>query len=137
MTRRLVTDGRAVTAQTELDPAATLPGSGITLTDVWLSAAGAPLGDPVEGELQIEAPPGGTLFRIIRFPAGGAGEPLWHQTETLDYIVIVEGTATLLTEDGEAEVGPGQTAVVRGLRHAWVNRGAVDCVMACVSVSAR
>jgi mannose-6-phosphate isomerase-like protein (cupin superfamily) len=86
---------------------------------------------PVEGE---------TSFKIVRVPGkaerspGGfdvqmpedlakhfdADDPGMHTTDTIDYVVILGGSAELELDDGRKErVQPGDCVVQRGTRHAW------------------
>jgi hypothetical protein len=137
-----------------------LPGTTFELTDVWTTSSWPP--DPTrdadvdDTELQIAPPANGTLFRVIDFPpdaewrgdaaaqgavaAVGSGGPeddglMWHQTDTIDYIAILSGEITFVSHDGEATIAAGETMVVRGVRHAWSNRAADRCRMACVSLA--
>lgn len=122
----------------------TLPGMPATLglTDVWASRGMPPANDPsdadpVPADFAIGPAADGTLFRVVQFPPR-EGEPLWHRTDTLDYNVVVSGELWLLVEGGdEARLGPGDCAVVRGVRHAWENRGTEPCVLAAVAIAAR
>jgi quercetin dioxygenase-like cupin family protein len=114
------------------------------LTDVWASSGMPPRngpgdGDGVPAEFAIAPGPQGTLFRVVQFPPAGADAPgpLWHRTDTLDYNVVVEGEVWLLTEGGEARLGAGDCAVVRGITHAWDNRSGAVCVLAAVAIAAR
>lgn len=67
--------------------------------------------------------------------AGMAGHmepdnPGMHTTDTVDYEFVVSGRIVLELDDGvEVELGPGDTVVQNGTRHAWRNRGDVPCVM--------
>lgn len=125
---------------------ATLPGMPETLglTDVWASRemppANAPSADDaVPGTFAVAPGADGTLFRVVQFPPAGEDQPgpLWHRTDTLDYNVVVEGEVWLLTEGGEARLGPGDCAVVRGISHAWENRSDALCLLAAVAIAAR
>lgn len=61
----------------------------------------------------------GTLFRAVQFPPADDGmEPLWHQTDTLDYNAVISGEIALMTESGDVTLGVGDAVVVRGIRHA-------------------
>jgi mannose-6-phosphate isomerase-like protein (cupin superfamily) len=59
-----------------------------------------------------------------------------HATTTVDYIVMIEGQVTLILEDGEVELKTGDTAIDRGVIHAWENRGEEDAVMATIMIDA-
>lgn len=64
-------------------------------------------------------------------------EPGMHTTDTVDYEFVVSGRVTLELDDGvEVELGPGDTVVQSGTRHAWRNRGDEPCTMVVVLVGA-
>lgn len=51
-------------------------------------------------------------------------EPGMHTTDTIDFEVILEGTAVLELDDGaEVTLHPGDTVVQNGTRHRWRNPG--------------
>ncbi len=121
----------------------TLPGlpPDLGLTDVWASTGMPPendasAADPVPAAFAIGPAADGTLLRVVQFPSP-SGDPLWHRTDTLDYNVVVSGEIVLMIEGGdEVTLGPGDCAVVRGITHAWENRGTTTCILAAVSVAA-
>ena len=100
---------------------------------------------PMSWEYQLEPPHGGALFRIAHIPpdpaAGSNGEPElrfgMHKTDSVDLLVILSGRIRLVMEDGEVELGPGDTVVQQATRHAWWNPGPEPCVMCAVLISAR
>ena len=73
-------------------------------------------------------------FMVCSFPARSGGE--MHATDTVDYLVILSGRVTLVLEDGEAELGPGDFVVDRGVLHAWRNDGDETCTAAAVNIPA-
>jgi len=77
---------------------------------------------------------GHTNFAICRFPAGTP--ELMHATDTIDFLVVLEGRVTLVLEVGEAELGPGDLVVDRGVMHGWRNPHGEDCVAAVVNLPA-
>jgi mannose-6-phosphate isomerase-like protein (cupin superfamily) len=63
--------------------------------------------------------------------------PGMHTTATVDYEFVVSGSIVLELDDGtEVELGPGDTVVQNGTRHAWRNRGSEPCRMVVVLVGA-
>ncbi|RED48607.1 cupin domain-containing protein [Aestuariispira insulae] len=63
-------------------------------------------------------------------PGGGSSQRHWHETED-EFIYIVQGTATLITDEGEQELTAGMFAgfpagVPDG--HNLVNKGVMDVV---------
>lgn len=105
---------------------------------------------PADGVVPSFAAPGGTILRIADFPPdasypadagttifaeiddhGGhengervqSARHFWfHRSESLDYAVVLEGEITLLVDDGEATLGPGDVVVQRATNHSWANR---------------
>lgn len=73
-------------------------------------------------------------FAICEFAAGSAA--FMHATDTIDYLVILEGRVTLVLERGEAALGPGDFVVDRGVLHGWRNDHAEPCIAAVVNVPA-
>lgn len=83
----------------------------------------------------LEPPPGGISGRIIRMPGLAPGvdpDDAWlrvdgdepdvpgmHATDTLDLMVMLEGSVVLGLDDGERVIGPGEYVVQRGTRHRW------------------
>lgn len=58
--------------------------------------------------------------------------PLMHQTDTLDYIIILSGELYLIMEDGETLLKPGDIVIQRGTNHAWSNRSEEPCIQLAV-----
>lgn len=132
---KVVSDGVAG-ATVELPPAV-----GASLVDLWRSDS-VPLPtsgdeDPTKDEFALM--PAGSLFRIIEL-APGDHSPMWHTTASVDFIYVASGEVTMLhgdeTTPEETRFDAGDTIVQRGIRHAWVNRGAVTCRLINTSVAA-
>ena len=89
----------------------------------------APLDD-----LDVEA----ALAEIEEQLPGMAGhmepdEPGMHTTATIDFEYVVSGRCILELDDGATvELGPGDTVVQNGTRHAWRNPFDAPCVMVVV-----
>ena len=124
-------DGKPVVLQDGAAPAVmTLPAvPGTALVDIWRSDV-LPVPVPAADD-PTAAPfalmPAGSLFRVIDLGPTGDADPMWHQTASVDFIYIASGTGTILYDGGSLEVGAGETIVVGGIRHAWVNRGDDVC----------
>lgn len=85
----------------------------------------------------IEPPPPGAPPETMKVAArerfaqfGGAGHlrdqdrhPAMHQTDTLDIICLISGDASLVLDQGETRLKPGQIVVQRGVSHAWTAHG--------------
>lgn len=60
-----------------------------------------------------------------------------HTTDTIDYVLVVAGEATLELDDGERTVlRAGDVVVQNGTRHAWHNHGTEPCTIVGVAVGA-
>jgi mannose-6-phosphate isomerase-like protein (cupin superfamily) len=57
----------------------------------------------------------------------GAPHPLMHRTESVDFGILIDGELTLILDDSEVQLKPGDIVVQRGTNHAWSNRGATPC----------
>jgi mannose-6-phosphate isomerase-like protein (cupin superfamily) len=63
--------------------------------------------------------------------------PGMHTTDTVDFEYVVSGRIVLELDDGATvEMGPGDTVVQNGTRHAWRNPFDEPCVMVVVLVGA-
>jgi hypothetical protein len=66
-------------------------------------------------------PPGGSAAAIVSL-APGAESPM-HRTVTMDWAVILEGEVELVLDGGERRrLRVGDSVVMRGTMHQWVNR---------------
>jgi mannose-6-phosphate isomerase-like protein (cupin superfamily) len=63
--------------------------------------------------------------------------PSMHRTDTLDMFSITRGEVYLVTDTDEVLLKPGDSAIVRGVNHAWSNRSSEPCMIMCVMVHAR
>lgn len=63
--------------------------------------------------------------------------PGMHTTDTLDYVLIVSGEATLELDNGEQTVlHPGDVVVQNGTRHAWHNHTTKPCTIVGIALGA-
>ena len=63
--------------------------------------------------------------------------PGMHTTATVDYEIIISGRVVLELDDGATrELGPGDTVIQNGTRHAWHNPFDEPCLLAVVLVGA-
>ncbi len=122
--------------------------------------------DAADRQIRLEPPAGGTVFRFFQVPpasgdkdlsaeereaAAAAGfegmgaahtrvdttrHPAMHKTATVDYIILISGRVTMLLDEGEVDLGPGDVVVQRGTNHAWVNNGTEPAVLAGILVDA-
>lgn len=77
-----------------------------------------------------------------RFAAMGAAHerpdtgrhPAMHQTETVDYVMLLSGKVTLLLDEDERDLEPFDVVVQRGTNHAWINRGTEPALLLAVLI---
>jgi len=55
----------------------------------------------------------------VLFTQHPGAPPAWHETDTLDYVVVLSGRVALDLEAGSAEMGPGDLIIDRGVMHSW------------------
>src|SRR5438034_3148504 len=121
-------------------------------TELWVTDSAPPSMDGSEDRStrpwELEPPPRGSCFRIVRIAPDdkihpqpgdeetGADFLEAHATATLDYVTVLSGSVTLVVGDREVTLGPGDSVVQRGVEHDWQNRGSEPCVLVGVLLSA-
>ncbi len=60
-----------------------------------------------------------------------------HRTDTVDYLTCVRGEMWLMTDTDEVLMRPGDTVVIRGVNHAWVNRSDKPCLVVIAMIDAK
>jgi len=129
--RRVVTGHDAANvAKIVLDAPATnakFPQPGLVSTMMWCTdsaPATMPVGERPEdmgARILGTAPPKqGTRFAVIDFPPGN--HPHMHRTETIDYVIVIEGEIEMDMDDSTVVLKAGDIMIQRGTNHAWVNR---------------
>jgi quercetin dioxygenase-like cupin family protein len=117
------------------------PSPGTVSTMIWCTE-GAPAAIPV-GEapedmgariIGTAPPPKGTRFAVIDFPPGNA--PHMHRTETIDYVIVLEGEIDMDMDQSTVRLKAGDVMVQRGTNHAWANRGSARARVAFVLIDA-
>jgi quercetin dioxygenase-like cupin family protein len=141
--RRVVTghDARNV-AKVLIDAPATnakKPNSGVVSTLMWITdknPADIGTGETIEdlGARIVGTPPpaGGTRFCVIDFPPGN--HPHMHRTETIDYVIVIEGEIEMDMDSSTVKLKQGDIMVQRGTNHAWANRSSKRARVAFVLV---
>jgi quercetin dioxygenase-like cupin family protein len=130
--RRVVTGHDAGgTAKVILDQPATnakFPAPGVISTMIWCTdraSADISLGEDIEDMgariLGTAPPPRGSRFAVIDFPPGNQAR--MHRTETIDYVIVMEGEIEMDMDDSTIKLKAGDVMVQRGTNHAWANRG--------------
>jgi naringenin degradation protein FdeH len=105
------------------------PSIGAEFIEMWNFPRAVPLltsleaREPNERDFTI-MPIAGHLLRILEVypPQAGGKRTVMHRTQTLDYVVMIDGELVLLLDDSEVTLKPGDVVVQRGTNHAWENR---------------
>lgn len=129
--RRVVTGhDEAHVAKVILDTPATnakYPSPGTVSTLIWCTdsaPATMPVGQQAEDMgtriLGTAPPANGTRFAVIDFPPGN--KPHMHRTETIDYVIVLEGEIEMDMDNSSVTLKQGEIMVQRGTNHAWANR---------------
>ena len=144
--RRVVTghDGKNVAKVIREGPAANTktPREGVASTLMWCTdampadiAAGENAEDMGARILGTAPPENGTRFIVMEFAPGIASE--MHRTETIDYIVVLEGEIDMDMDDSTVKLSAGDVMVQRGTNHAWINRSTAPARLAIVLLDAK
>jgi quercetin dioxygenase-like cupin family protein len=103
------------------------PQAGTVSTMMWCTDSAPckmPLGEDIEDMgarvIGTPPPPKGTRFAVIDFPPGN--HPHMHRTETIDYVIVIEGEIEMDMDDSTVKLKAGDIMVQRGTNHAWANR---------------
>jgi quercetin dioxygenase-like cupin family protein len=144
--RRVVTghDGKNVAKVIREGPAANIktPREGVASTLMWCTdampadiAVGESAEDMGARILGTAPPENGSRFIVMEFAPGIASE--MHRTETIDYIVVLEGEIDMDMDDSTVKLRAGDVMVQRGTNHAWINRSAAPARLAIVLLDAK
>lgn len=122
--------------------------AGLIISDIWATNT-MPVN--IKNDLVIEntafpnTPVNGTYFRYVQIPPDselgikeeiGKPHPLMHKTDTLDYIVILEGEIYLVMDEEETLIKAGDIIIQRGTNHAWSNRSNKRCLQLAILIDA-
>jgi mannose-6-phosphate isomerase-like protein (cupin superfamily) len=117
---------------------------GADFFEIWNVSAAIPELTPTEAREPNEReftimPPSGHLVRVIDiYPlAQGGKRTVMHRTQTLDYVIVIEGEVVLILEDSEVVLAKSDVAVQRGTNHAWENRSNKMARLAFFHISAQ
>ena len=138
--RRVVTthdkNGKAVVWMDETANNVKRPNDFIISTLLWSTdATPADFMEEFDGGSRIlgTAPPtNGSRFIMFEVLPGGRGK--FHHTDTLDYVIGVEGEMVMLLDGGEVILKPGDVLVQRGTNHGWENRSSSTARVAIVLI---
>ncbi len=136
-------------------------------TNVWRTgAAPVSVTEPdrIEEHAGVSPPANGTVLRIIDFPPepkdpverarqlkasfgeifddadrshGQDAHPGMHQTDTVDYAIVLEGEIVAILEEAETVLRAGDILIQRGTNHAWSNQSDKSCKVAFVLIDGR
>ncbi len=76
--------------------------------------------------------------RAPSMAVGGEHDPARpgrHRTDSIDLVQILSGHITLMLDEDEVDLGPGDFVVQRGTWHAWSNRGDEPCVFQAMMIA--
>ncbi len=118
-------------------------------TELWATSNDQPLGfEPTEIKPTLLPPAKGTRWRVVDLPPDsvvrqslqtavteGVSEDGWHTTNTVDYVLILEGDVTLELDESKVELHPGDCVVQRATNHAWRNHGTIPVRLFAVMIS--
>lgn len=117
------------------------PSPGLVSTLIWSTDATPgplPIGEDIEDHgariLGTAPPKNGTRFAVIDFPPGN--HPHMHRTETIDYVIVIEGEIDMEMDNSTVSLKQGDVMVQRGTNHAWVNRSGARARVAFVLIDA-
>ena len=155
--------GRSYFVSDSLLPSAEVPPDAPVAAGLWQTdrSPASNIGDdPVPDGVLATIPPadrGGSIFRIIDFAPDSRGHrapeemekrgaridrerwakhPGFHQTDTVDYAIVLEGEIYALLDEGETLMKAGDVLIQRGTHHGWSNRTDKLCRMAFILIDA-
>ena len=118
------------------------PQPGQVSTMMWCtdsSPCKMPIGEQIEDYgarvIGTPPPPRGTRFAVIDFPPGN--HPGMHRTETIDYVIVIEGEIEMDMDDSTVKLKQGDIMIQRGTNHAWANRSGKNARVAFVLVDGK
>ena len=89
----------------------------------------------MNGYDKLEPPTGGVIIRITTW-APGVKYPM-HQTNTVDFGIVISGNLQLGLEADSTILGPGDLVVQRATPHWWAVIGDKPCTIAFILVDAK
>ena len=107
---------------------------GLIISDIWATDT---MPVDIDKKVEIEntglpiVPSNGSYVRYVTIPPDaelgieakeGQPHPLMHQTDTLDYIIILQGELYLILDTEEILLKQGDIVIQTATNHAWSNR---------------
>jgi naringenin degradation protein FdeH len=93
--------------------------------------------EPARVEDDLAPPRGGSVCRLVTIPPDGGRRPEMRRIHTLDFVLVLEGSVTLILDTEEVQLSAGDTVIQRAARSAWSNRSDRPCILAISSHDAR
>lgn len=148
--RRIVTglrNGKSIIEQDGIVSNVSEHFPGLIISDIWSTdSMPAKFEEKViENSAFPNTPKNGSYFRYVQIPPDkdlgvialeGEPHPLMHQTDTLDYIIIISGEIYLIVDEEETLLQAGDIVIQRGTNHAWSNRSNSSCIQLAVLLDA-
>lgn len=141
-------DGKSVIAQDALAEDVKEHYQGLVIADIWATDS-MPVARRVRAVTENTGlpivPRQGSYVRYVTIPPDrelglevptGQKHPLMHQTDTLDYIIILSGELYLILDEEETLLRAGDMVVQTGTNHAWSNRSDEPCVQLAILLDA-
>lgn len=111
-------------------------GGTVHVCNIWMSDGSPPTlngADALDSPIPMLPVSRGATFRMMEIGAGTA--PHMHRTETLDYIIVIEGELDMFLDDGaKVHMKEGDIMIQRGTLHGWANPGDKPCRFATVII---
>ena len=112
------------------------PVPGLTTTLIWATGRDPDHRPAVFPQPDGIAPPaGGSRFSVLELAPGYDAGAL-HRTDTVDYVICLNGPVDLLLDDRVARLESGDIAVQCGANHGWRNPGASVARLAVILLDA-
>lgn len=127
-------DGRSCVVEDRTPSEVPFEGNGIIVVQAAKTSSSPPPPRP-RGQghhIDVKAIPGTAGWNFIKFPAQTTTGV--HNTDSLDFNVILEGSVDLILDDGPHRLGPGDAAVINGVDHGW-QTGDSACRMSVVVIA--
>lgn len=114
------------------------PEPGFVIEELWRGHASGPDVQCAATEIEFAPEPdaGGAAFRTVTFPP--SLKPHVHRTDTTDLVAVMDGAPTLVLREGETlTLERGDTVVLCGAEHGWMNESDRPAKIAVLLLSAR
>lgn len=144
--RRLLTgidgEGRSCLIEaSEVVPAVVGGGHGVAVARLFATEQSPPPpAPPAQGEwVDVRMQPGLVRWQVVDHPPhdeaaeDGARATVMHHTDAIDLVLVMEGSAQLVLDDGVHVLGPGDFVVMPGNDHA-IKAGPEGCRMTALKI---